>query len=236
VFGVQYLVYGRYEGGLLPVPPWTPGGAILSYAVGVFLIFAALSMAAKWNVRLFATLLGLLFFFCVVFLHLQHLSEVVHNGRERTRALEPLSIAGAAFVLAGIFPGGGNAPWEEAVTGFSRAGRHIFALPMILFGIQHFMYSAFIATLIPAWIPAHLFWVYFTGVGMIAAGICISTQILGRLAAVFLGLMFLLWTVCLHAPRVMASLHNGDEWSSAFVALALAGASFFIATTIGNRR
>ena len=40
---------------------------------------------------------------------------------------------------------------------------------MIVFGAQHFMYAAFIATLIPAWIPFHLFWVYFTGAGFIVA-------------------------------------------------------------------
>jgi hypothetical protein len=47
--------------------------------------------------------------------------------------------------------------------------------------------------------------------------------------------MFFLWVVILHAPRVYASLHNGDEWSSLFVALAMAGASFFIASTLPNR-
>jgi hypothetical protein len=47
--------------------------------------------------------------------------------------------------------------------------------------------------------------------------------------------MFFLWVVVLHAPRVCASLHNGDEWSSLFVALAMAGASFLIAATLPNR-
>jgi len=235
-FGVQYLLYGRYEGGLAPVPPWTPGGTIGAYVVGVFLVVSAFSIAARWNARFFAALLGLLFLLCMVFLHLQHFSDVIHNGRERTRALEPLSIAGAAFVLTGISPSSAVlSSWDKAVAHLSKLGRHIFALPMIIFGVQHFLYTGFIATLIPGWIPGHTFWVYFTGCGFIAAGACISTQILGRLAALSLGLMFLLWAVCLHAPRVIASPHNGDEWSSAFVALAFAGASFFIAKTIPDR-
>ena len=54
----------------------------------------------------------------------------------------------------------------------------------------------------------------------------------GRLGAVLLGVMFLLWVVVLHAPRVLGSLHNGDEWSSAFVALAMSGGSFMIAGTL----
>ena len=43
-----------------------------------------------------------------------------------------------------------------------------------------------------------------------------------------LGLQYFLWTVLLHAPRVATHLNNGDEWSSAFVALAMAGASFLL--------
>ena len=54
---------------------------------------------------------------------------------------------------------------------------------MIIFGAQHFMYAAFIATLIPAWIPFHLFWVYFTGTGFIIAGLSIASGVLARLAA-----------------------------------------------------
>ena len=28
VFGIQYFLYGHYAGGLSPVPPWAPGGAV----------------------------------------------------------------------------------------------------------------------------------------------------------------------------------------------------------------
>ena len=105
---------------------------------------------------------------------------------------------------------------------------------MIIFGAQHFMYAAFIATLIPAWIPLHLFWVYFTGAGFIAAGLCIATGILAPLASMALGTMFLLWFLLLHAPRVAAQPRNGDEWTSAFVALAITGGSFILASAFSK--
>jgi uncharacterized membrane protein YphA (DoxX/SURF4 family) len=94
------------------------------------------------------------------------------------------------------------------------------------------MYAEFIATLVTSWIPAHLFWVYFTGVGMIVVGLAVITGILGQLAATWLGIMFLLWVLVLHAPRVAAALHNGDEWNSMVVALAFSGASFIVARTL----
>jgi len=45
-FGIQYLLYGRFVGGLPPVPPWSPGGAVGTYLVGTFLLAAAVSIAA----------------------------------------------------------------------------------------------------------------------------------------------------------------------------------------------
>lgn len=235
-FGIQYLLYGRFVGGLPPVPPWTPGGAFLSYVVGAMLILAAVGITANWQARLSATLIGGIFLFCVVFLHTLHASAVIHDGVARTRALEPLSLAGAAFALAGTLPAvGALTSTDRTGSKLILFGRIVFAAPMVIFGAQHFQFAAFIATLIPSWIPGHLFWAYFTGIALIVAGIAILAQRFGALAANLLGLMFLLWTVLLHAPRVAVQLHNGDEWSSAFVALAFSGASFIVAGTLCKR-
>jgi uncharacterized membrane protein len=236
-FGAQYLLHGHYLGGLPPVPPWAPGGSTGAYLVGVFLIVAAVAIAAQWKARLLAALLGALFLFCVVFLHLQHFSDVIHKGNDRTRALEPLALAAAAFVLAGTFSSGSakSSVLHSATEIASKLGRFVFAFTLVIFGWQHFEYAAYLATLVPAWLPAHLAWIYFTGAGFIAAGLSIALKILGRLAATALGMMFFLWVIILHAPRVYASLHNADEWSSLFVALAMAGSSFLLASTLPNR-
>jgi hypothetical protein len=105
-------------------------------------------------------------------------------------------------------------------------GRLLFAVCMVVFGIQHFMYALFIASLIPSWIPGHLFWVYFTGSGFLVAALTIAIKKSGRLGAAALGTMFLLWVIVLHTPRAVASGRNPDEWGSAFMALAMSGASF----------
>jgi uncharacterized membrane protein len=232
-FGVQYLLYGRFVGGLPPVPPWTPGGAILAYLTGAALIAASLSIAAKWKARWSATLVGILFLFCVLFLHGLSAMAILYDGVTRTRALEPLSLAGAAFVLAGAMPMERSAfpAWDITTDKLVSWGRLLFAIPMVVFGIQHYLYAAFLATLVPSWIPWHLFWIYFTAAAFIAAGVSMTFQVKAPLAATWLGIMFLLWVVLLHAPRVAAQPRNGDEWSSAFVALAMSGGAFVIAGT-----
>ena len=126
------------------------------------------------------------------------------------------------------------------MTNLYALGRTLLGISSAFFGLQYLHYGRFVGGLPPvppwtpggklaAWIPAHLFWVYFTGIGFIASSLAILTQIGARLAATMLGVMFLLWVLVLHAPRVAASLHNGDEWSSLFVALALGGGAFVLA-------
>ena len=66
---------------------------------------------------------------------------------------------------------------------------------MMLGGIQHFIYTDFVATLIPAWIPGHLFWTYFAGVVLIAGGAGLIFSQTARLAAALTGVMLLLWVV-----------------------------------------
>lgn len=231
VFGAQYIRYGQFPGGLPPVPPFTPGAPALAYIVGAFLIAAAIALVARTKARLSAVLIGALFCLCAAAMIALRTTAVLHDGTMRTRALEPLALGAAAWILAGVLPRERTESLSTLIDKLATLGRYLFALSMIVFGIQHFLYVTFLVTLIPAWIPAHHFWIYLTGTGMIAVGIAMLFRQQERLAALCLGIMFLLWVIVLHAPRVLAHPHNGDELTSLFVALAFSGASFIIATS-----
>jgi hypothetical protein len=43
----QVIFYGRFLGGVPPIPPWTPGGHLLAYITGTILV--ALSIAILLN-------------------------------------------------------------------------------------------------------------------------------------------------------------------------------------------
>jgi uncharacterized membrane protein YphA (DoxX/SURF4 family) len=238
VFGVQYLTYGRFVRGLPPVPPWAPGGAAAAYCTGALLAAAGICILANVQVRLSAAALGMFCFVCVVGFHTMRLTTVIYQGGERTGALEALALAGTAWVLAGsssagvpIFKG-----WQPSTEILGKVGLYLFAFSMLIFGVQHFMYAPYLATLIPAWMPAHLFLAYFTGTAFIAAATAIASGIQARLGAALLGLMFLLWTVLLHTPRVFAHIHNQDELTSLFVALAMSGGSFIVAGAVSKSK
>jgi len=110
----------------------------------------------------------------------------------------------------------------------------LFAFSLIVFGAQHLMYARFVASLIPSWIPFHLFFAYLTGVAFLASAISIATRKFVDAGAGLLCLMFLLWVLLLHLPRVAGALHNGDEWTSMLIALSMAGGAMFIADGWGG--
>jgi len=91
------------------------------------------------------------------------------------------------------------------------------------------MYGAFVAGLVPAWMPGRLFWAYFVGAAFFAAAAGILYQRLARPAATLLGVMFFLFVVLLHIPRIAAHPSDGNEWTSGFVALAMCGGAWVLA-------
>jgi uncharacterized membrane protein len=100
-------------------------------------------------------------------------------------------------------------------------GRVFMASLLVVVGVQHFMYAGFVATLVPAWIPWRLFWAYFVGVAFFAAAVGILVEKLTRPAGTLLGVMFLVFVVTTHLPRIVMYLRNGNEWTSGLVALAM---------------
>ncbi len=215
--GAQQLVRLDFVQGPLFAPPWVPWRLFWACASALVLVVTGLGVAIDRQKRLAGALMSGLLLLCVAFFHLPGPGAVLHDGVARTRALEMLALFSAALLLT----------WPAAAT----AGRALFAASLVVFGIQHFIYAAFIATLIPTWIPWPLFWAYLTGIAFIAASGAIVAGPLARLAAALLGLMFLLWVVVLHAPRVLAHLSDAGELNSALVALAFTGASWLITAT-----
>jgi uncharacterized membrane protein len=225
-FGLQYALYGHLHLGLPLCPPWLHHNQLIAYTLAAILVAAAIALLAAWRLLPVSLILGLLLLVTSA-LYLQHIDYILHDGNGRTVFLECLSIAATALILHGL-SAGANGKFSLM------PGRILFAFAMIVFGIQHFMYTRFVATLVPAWIPQHRLWVLFTGLALIAAGISIATTIADKYAAYGLFVLFFGWLVLLHAPRIFHALHSGDEWSSGFVALALSGASLLLAASSTN--
>jgi len=108
-------------------------------------------------------------------------------------------------------------------------GQIFIAISLVVFGIQHFIYANYLAGLVPAWLPGRLFWAYFVGVAFVAAAIGAVVPKMTRTAGILLGILFLLFVVTLHIPRIAAHSRDGNEWTSGFVALAMCGGAWILA-------
>ncbi|HTS57236.1 MAG TPA: hypothetical protein VMH03_06795 [Terriglobales bacterium] len=79
-------------------------------------------------------------------------------------------------------------------------GPLFYAAPLAGFGTEHFTLTEAIASIVPAWIPWHLFWAYFVGTCFIAAALSLVTRIQVRLSASLLALTFFLFVVLMDVP------------------------------------
>jgi hypothetical protein len=220
-FGLQYAIYGHLRRSLPLCPSWLHPNHILAYALAALLIATGIALLTAWRTLVVSLTLSLVLLVSAA-LYLQHLNIVLHSGDGRTIFLECLSFAATALILHGLTSG----------SRFSlMPGRILFAFALIVFGIQHFLYVHYVASLVPHWIPYHHLWALFTGVALITAGLSIATTIEDKYAAYGLFILFFGWMVLLHAPRILHALHNGDEWSSGFVVLGLSGASLLLAAS-----
>jgi len=115
-------------------------------------------------------------------------------------------------------------------------GRTLFAVPLAVFGAEHLTAAGDIAQVIPAWIPAHLFWTYLVGVALLAAALSITMKRLSGLAATLLGIMLFSFVLIIHIPRLAAN--PGDRFAIAVVLrdLGFSGGALALASTQANER
>jgi len=79
---------------------------------------------------------------------------------------------------------------------------------MAVFGADHFVTARFVASIIPSFIPWHLFWAYFVGAALIVGALSLATTIRWRLAAALFAVMFLVFELTMHIPNLIAVPHS----------------------------
>jgi len=113
-------------------------------------------------------------------------------------------------------------------------GRMFLAIPLAVFGTEHFTNTADIANIVPRWLPAHVFWVYLVGIALIAAALSITVQIQSPLAATLLGAMFFLFVLLIHTPNIMAHPSNRFFWTLGLREIAFSGGALAYAGAHGK--
>jgi uncharacterized membrane protein len=113
-------------------------------------------------------------------------------------------------------------------------GPVFFAVPLAVFGTEHFTAATVLAGMVPAWLPGHMFWALFVGTCLIAAALSIATGRYAWLAAALAGVMILLFVLLIHLPNVAGNPHTRILWVVALREPAFAGGAFALAATQGE--
>jgi len=238
IFGIAIAAYGieglicAHRGLSVGGVPWFPESVFLGYLTGVALLAAGISIIVNIQARITSIVLGSLFLFYVLFSELPQVVAMPKSVGIRTVFFEALAMCASAWTLAATLRTESSPrQWVRVLDKLIESGPYLFGFSLVVFGIDHFLVLALIASLVPAWMHLGMFWAYFTGAAFVAAGISLIIKRMDQWGGFLLGLMFLLWFLLLHSPRVVAAFRSHDpnapdEWSSAFIALAMCGGSW----------
>jgi uncharacterized membrane protein YphA (DoxX/SURF4 family) len=136
-----------------------------------------------------------------------------------------------AIGLAVIFVRG---DWQKA-QGFDTLilfGPIFYAAPLAAFGTEHFTLTKDIASIVPSWIPWHLFWAYFVGACFIAAPLSLVTKIQARLSASLVALTFFLFVVLMDFPAWIQTPHDRFALTVALRELSFSGGALALAASL----
>lgn len=108
-----------------------------------------------------------------------------------------------------------------------KIGTIIFALPFGIFGLMHLMMANNMTGMVPSFVPGGVFWVYVTGLALVAAAVSIISKKQIYLATLLLAGLLAAFILTIHIPGLM----GGNQMSMAGMLkdLGLLGGSLLIA-------
>jgi uncharacterized membrane protein YphA (DoxX/SURF4 family) len=206
-----------------PVPKGIAGREVLAYLSAAALLAGGLATiwkrAAAWG----ALALGALYGVWVVVLHLPNsLSGKPSDIGAWNAVAEALALSMGGLAGWGIAQ---RPVWAERATRF-------FGLCPVIFGLAHFGYAKFTASMVPGFFPAPLFWAYLTGACQMAGGLALITGVVPRVAATLLAAMYAVFALTLHLPRVIGAPSERIEWTMLFIALSMTGAAWIVRSAV----
>ena len=237
-FGAEHL--SAAKGISQVVPRWIPGHYFWVYAVGLALLAAALSLVIRRHMALTAGLLGAMF---LIFVGTIHLPNVVMNPNNRILwavMLRDTSFAAGALTLAASEIA---AALRTLRSGLVSVGRVLFGLPILAFGVEHFLHPEFapgvpLAKITPEWLPFRFFCAEVVGAVLLVAGFSVLLNKWSRFSAAMVGLAMVVLTLGLYLPILLMAHGTAarvEGMNYVFDTLLFGGAALLVAGAMPER-
>jgi uncharacterized membrane protein len=155
---------------------------------------------------------------------------------EFSRTAMSMSVAGLALLLIGLAVSKNVVALARGIDRIVALTYMCFAIPLAVFGAEHFSAGKFMVNGVPPYMPWRLFWVYFVGFALIAASLSIATKIQVRWSGLLFGTMMFVFVAMLHFPGAV-STGGRIPWTIVFREMSFGGGGWVLAGVAmsGNR-
>jgi len=234
--GFLCIVYGDFIIGRPPAWPeafhLTP---IIGYVTGAITIIASLIMLTSKKAGPASLLLAILILLLSVGRHLPvFMNDWVNTYKALALFGSVLIISSSFFNLHDtLFPTIDISIKTRRI--FVNVGAVTLGIFFIIAAYAHVKFAEFVIDLIPAYIPFHFFWTYFTAACLLAGGIGVIIPFTRSLASLLSGIMVMGWFLLLHIPRFIANVNDAGDRMGLCESFTFAGA-FFVLYAVSSRR
>src|SRR5277367_4975597 len=132
---------------------------------------------------------------------------------EFSRTAVSMCGASAVLLLIAIWAAKGDIARVSGLDKIVALSNLCFAVPLAVFGAEHFAAARGIMQIVPKFMPWPLFWTYLVGVALIAASLSIATRIQENWSGLLFGIMMFLFVAMMDLPGTLAKPHDRFNWT-----------------------
>jgi uncharacterized membrane protein len=148
---------------------------------------------------------------------------------EISRTVVSMYAAGVVLLLIGILAARNDVARARGLDKVAALGNLFFALPLAVFGAEHFGAARGISQIVPKFMPWPLFWTYFVGLGLLAASLSIATKIQVRWSGLLFGIMMFLFVAMMDLPGTLAKPNDRFNWALMLREMSFGGGGWILA-------
>lgn len=145
-----------------------------------------------------------------------------------------MSVAGLTVLVIGLWAAKNDIAQARGFDRIIALTNLCFAIPLAVFGAEHFSLGSAMIGLVPPYMPLRLSWIYIVGVALIIASLSIATKIQVRWSALLFAIMMFLFVAMIHLP---GAIKSGDRiiWTIVIREMSFGGGGLVLAGTALGR-